>query len=208
MYKEITKTKLEKTNFYSLIIPSCLIFFILYFTICVFIHTKFIGDYPTTLLGTTFVFLMPPILTILSTCLLTLMVFNKQYINKSELSKRKDILAHLSVFTTILINTIGKFYSPDGNSIETKGYNWFFKQIFDFINATIQDVNFLYTLPIIFSMLTLILLFLENTKFITKRKRKIMSYPQSYPSINPSNIVRAKQIVNEINILRKSTLAK
>ncbi|QGG51437.1 hypothetical protein [Lysinibacillus pakistanensis] len=208
MYKEITKTKLEKINFYSLIILSCVIFFLLYFTICVFIHTKYIDDYPIILLGTTFVFLTPPILTILSTYILTLIVFNKHYINKRELSKRRDILAHLSVFTTILINTIGKFYSPDGNNIETEGYNWFLEQTFDFINATIQDVNYVYTLPIIFSMLTLILLALENTKFITRRKRKIMSYPHSYPSINPSDIERAKQIVNEIDTLRKISIRK
>ncbi|MGE7912501.1 hypothetical protein [Lysinibacillus xylanilyticus] len=206
LYKDIKKTKLSKMTFFSVSFFVCILFFLIYFGTCVSIHTKYLGDYPTTLLGTIFVFLIPPILTIPSTYIISISIFYNQYINKNELSKMKDLLAHISVFTTILVNSIEKFYSPNGDTNEN--YNWFFTQLLDFFNTSIQPINYMYTIPILFSMMTIILLALERTKIITKRNRRKMMYPSSYPSFNPVNVERAKQISNEIDILRRNTFPK
>ncbi len=205
MYKEIKKTKISRFTLLSFVVPSCLILFVIYFSICVFTHIKYIGDEPTTLFGTVFVFFTPAILTIISIYIISIFVFSKQYIKKRELSIIKDWLAHISVFTIIFANTIEKFYAPKQNLLdETKNYNWFLKQIFDFLYTSIQTINLTYTLPLLFSMLTIILLSLEHTKFVGKSTRRIMVCPSTYPSYNPDNIKVAERIIHENNSLRKS----
>lgn len=207
MYQEKNKTKINKPLFYILIFYSTLICFLVSFAYCV----KHIGGNLTTLKGTLFAFTIPPLIAILITSILTLVAFPDKYMNKRELSKVKEILSYISVFSVVLVNTIEKFYTPTGDNTETKGSSWISKQIFEFINLSIQEINYVYTLPIIFSVFTLILLILENTRLTTNRKRKVMMCPPTYPRDNKrheENMKRVKQIIEETKIIRQNTFTK
>ncbi|QPQ29990.1 hypothetical protein [Lysinibacillus sp. JNUCC 51] len=200
MYIKIKKQKQSKSNFFFSLLIYSLIFFVISFAVAVGIHQRIIGEYINDLNGAFFVFLAPAISTIICTYLVLAYSFSKKYINKRYLSTFKDTLAQLSVFFTIIVNAVVKFYVPNNETDNTVNKSDFilFKEFTEFLVTITQPINYIYTLPLYLSMMTLIILALEHSKFVSNPIKKRKLIPSTKVTTKTANMEKLEQILIEI----------
>jgi len=210
MYIKIKKQKQSKSNFFFSLLLYCLLFFTISFVVAIRIHQMIIGEYFNDLNGTFFVFLAPAVFTFICTYLVLALSFKKKYINKRYLSTLKDTLAHLSVFFAIIVNAVVKFYVPNNeanNDVSKSGFI-LFKEFTELLVTITQPINYIYTLPLYLSMMTLILLALEHTNFVSNpiKKRKLIHSTKI--TTKTTNMEKLEQILIEIeqNIINARNL--
>lgn len=208
----LEQEKKKQHIFEFLITYSGVFIFSLLFSIifCLGIHIKYYEEYPTSILWTLFLFVTPALIVMAIILITYYFIFKKVYLDRKFFSHLKEFLSYLSVFSLIIINSLVKFYIPLEGDEESE--LWILREIEEFFKITIEDVNYTYTLPVVFSISTIIMYLFENWNHATQS-----TYKKKVKIVKPKKVVitpimeRSQQIIKEMEDIveeSKETLTK
>lgn len=202
-YIEYEKKKLNFFTFLLSYMGLILIVFLYAFIFCLVIHIKYYGEYYTSILWATFVFLMPAIITIFFILIIYYYIFKKYYISKNTFIALKEISGYFSVFSIIIINALVKFYVPIAEENTNKSF--IIKELEEFFKITLADINYTYTLPILFSISTITMYIFEKWNHASSSVRKVKKRENIINVPVSPTVQRCDDILNEMKeILEES----
>ncbi|KOS68169.1 hypothetical protein AEA09_06120 [Lysinibacillus contaminans] len=202
-YIEYKKKKQNSFAFVLSYMGLTLITFLYAFIFCLVIHIRNHGEYFTSILWTTFVFLMPAVISILFTLLIYYYIFKKYYVSKSTFIALKEISGYFSVFSIIIINALVKFYVP--NAEENSNKSFIIKELEGFFKITLADINYTYTLPILFSISTITMYIFEKWNHAYSSVRVVVKKVNNVKLLDSPTLQRCDAIVKEMKeILEES----
>jgi len=151
---------------------------------------------------------MPPTVSIVLSYLIIIFILYRtnSFINKNLVSKVKDLLAQISVFLLILVNAINLINKESKLNlipvVEEKS-DFISKNILETLTLMFEQINLTYTIPILFSIPTIILLAIEHTSFASQTYKHIKgSHKKStrLPLAKSERVIEGERIVLEIKL--------
>lgn len=108
----------------------------------------------------------------------------------------KELAGYLSVFLIIIINSLVNFYTPvEKEYIEKSFIN---RNLEDFLENTLMDINSIYTLPILFSISTITMYIFEKWDHAHSDVRRIRNRVNNIQVPITPTMQRCDSIVNDI----------
>ncbi|MBG9757303.1 hypothetical protein J2B92_19495 [Lysinibacillus sphaericus] len=194
---EFNKKKQNVISFVLYFLTLFTFIFLFAFIICFRVHIKYQGEYLTSILWAVFLFIMPALISFIVIMIVYYYIFQKFYMPKKVFVDLKEIASYLSVFTLIIINSLVKFYVPSDDVSVSKSL--IINEVEEFFKITIKDINYTYTVPIFFSVTTIVMYVFEKWKHATGSKfiKKINTAKRDINIPNP-NIKKLEQILDEM----------
>ncbi|WP_431810229.1 hypothetical protein [Lysinibacillus capsici] len=196
-YIEFDKKKQNVISFLLYFLALFTFIFLFAFIFCFRLHIKYQGEYLNSILWAVFLFIMPAVISFIVILIIYYYIFQKYYMPKKVFANLKEIASYLSVFTLIIINSLVKFYVPSDDVSMRKSF--IINEVEEFFKITIKDINYTYTLPIFFSVTTIIMYVFEKWKHANGSKfiKKIKTAKRDINIPNP-NIKKLEQILDEM----------
>ncbi|WP_342535459.1 hypothetical protein MHI04_07180 [Lysinibacillus sp. FSL K6-1151] len=210
-YIEFNKKKQSVFLFVLIFLTLFTFIFLFAFILCFGLHIKYQGEYLTSILWAVFLFITPAVISLIVIMIVYIYIFRRFYMPKNVFVDLKEVASYLSVFTLIIINSLVKFYVPNDDVSVSKSL--IINEVEELFKVTIEDINYTYTVPIFFSVTTIVMYVFEKWKHassstyikkVNKAKRdinipnpKIEKLEQILEEMR-KNINEAKQILNNI----------
>lgn len=207
------KKPFAKIKFLALLGSLYILTFLLVFIFTLNTYPRFGETAETVLYSNIYLVVVPSLLSIALTYLIIVLLFysTNHYINKKFIEKFKDALAHISVFCVVLVNGINLFngeFDFDVLSFTFDTEDQLVAILSEFLVTLFQPVNITYGIPILFSIPTIVLLALEHTPIITKKRKRIKNTPEKTTTSKSDVFNRSEKIIFEtqLNIVRAKKL--
>lgn len=159
-YVEYKKSKMKVFPFLIIHFGMTLLFFAITVTICFKLHIKYYSPYFTNVLWTLFAFFVPVVVTLLAILLIFYFIFKRFYLSINVFKEMKELLGYLSVFFTIIINSVVKFYTPIEKEYEEKLF--IIRMFEEFLEITLEEINYIYTFPVMLIISTISMYIFEK----------------------------------------------